>query len=104
MAQSTTRAFAFDLANGTLRWAEMPGELGTLGAVRVADLDEDRASEILVIECACCQINNGETGYAYSFSGGFAAPARLWRFPSAYCPSRNASGDWASRLSLSWRE
>ncbi len=85
VARSSSQVFAFSAATGELRWAEDEGEMGTIGGVRVADVDGNGLADIVVQECMCCQLRSGETGFVYGFAQGFAAPARLWRLPDAYC-------------------
>lgn len=88
VARSNDRVFILRAADGQVLWAEPHGEMGTIGGVRLADLDRDGATDLLVQECGCCGVNSGTTGFAYRFSGGgatIASPALLWELPSVAC-------------------
>ena len=90
VAQSNDQVFVFAAQGGALRWAEPRGEMGTIGAVRIGDVDGDARPEIFIQECMCCEVISGETGVAYSFAAGFANPRRVWRLPYAYCAGSRA--------------
>ena len=60
-------------------------EMGTIDAVRLADLDGDAKPEIVVQECTCCSIQSGIFGVVYSYSKGFSNPSLLWKLPMAGC-------------------
>jgi hypothetical protein len=90
VAQSSDRVFVFDATAGNLRWAETPGEMGTIGGVRVADVDGVGGSELVIQECYCCQIQSGTPGVVYSFDNGFASPRLVWRLSESACAGPRA--------------
>ncbi len=90
VAYSENRVFVFSAATGALEWAETEGEMGTLGSVRVGDLNGDKKPDIFLQECGCCGVSSGKTGFAYGFGSGFAAPKTLWTLPSVSCGGRNS--------------
>ncbi len=106
VARSTARVFVLDAATGALRWAQDEGEMGTIGGVRVADLDGDALPDVTVQECMCCQVRSGETGFVYGFAAGAASPTRLWRLPDAHCAGSRSmivddlDGDGAPELTI----
>ena len=83
VARSFDRAFAFDADDGALRWAEPVGEMGTLTDVRLADVDGRPGRELVVQECACCQVRSTTPGAVWTFADGWAAARRLWVLPSS---------------------
>ncbi len=87
---SNARTFVVDLKTGSTLWAEDPTDLGTLGAVRVIDVNGDGHADVVVQECGCCKLTSGNPGFAYSFAGGFAAAVRLYTLPRAYCGGTNS--------------
>lgn len=90
VARSTNRVYVVDRATGTVRWAEPIGELGTIGSVRVTDLDGDARPDLLVQECWCCGVRSDTPGVAYSFASNLGAPTLLWELPSAACGGNRA--------------
>lgn len=90
LARSSNRAFLFDVKTGAVAWAQPAGEMGTIGGLRIGDLNGDKLPEIYVQECNCCATTSGKTSFAYSFAGGFAAAKSLWSLPSLYCGSSRA--------------
>ncbi len=104
VAYSTDHAYVFAGATGAVEWAEPDGQMGTLGSLLVADLNGDGLPELLMEECACCAVDSGNTGFAYSFAGGFQSPAILWQLPSTYCGAYlsltvlDAAGDGALKV------
>ncbi|MDX9723363.1 MAG: VCBS repeat-containing protein, partial [Myxococcota bacterium] len=82
---SRDTVYLLDSATGAQRWAEPPGEMGTIGGVRSGDLNGDGLHELVIEECACCGVNSGNPGYVHSFAAGFEQPTRLWTFPFARC-------------------
>ena len=70
----------------------------------VVDVNGDGRADVVVQECGCCQAINGKTGFAYSFSAGFAAAALLYTLPRAYCAGFNSltffDGDGDGQLEM----
>jgi outer membrane protein assembly factor BamB len=90
IVRSTDRVHVLRLSDGALLWSEPAGEMGTIGGVRVGDLDADGTSDIVIQECGCCAVNSNNTGFAYSFSGAGATlekPQKIWALPDATCGS-----------------
>lgn len=85
VARTGDRVIIVAAASGEVLWSEPGDDLGTLGDMRVGDLDGDGLSDILVQECGCCRINNGKTGFAYRFARGYQAAERMWTLPSVLC-------------------
>jgi hypothetical protein len=85
IAQTVHQIYVIASASGTIEWIESPTDLGTLGDVRVADLSGDGLADIMVEECGCCAVDNGRTGYVYSFKSGFGSPSLLWTTPTVSC-------------------
>ena len=106
IAYATDRAYVFSAKTGATEWAETDGEMGTLGGIRVGDLDGDGKADVFVQECGCCGVSSGKTGFAYSFSAGFASPKLLFTLPSVACGGRNnmaifdGDGDGAAEVTL----
>ena len=68
-------------ASGAVEWEEVDGEMGTVGGVRLGDLDGDGKPDLFVDECGCCGVNSMSPGVAYRFGGGFANPKPMWVSP-----------------------
>ncbi|PJB46657.1 MAG: hypothetical protein CO108_05400 [Deltaproteobacteria bacterium CG_4_9_14_3_um_filter_63_12] len=85
VASSNNQVYVLRASDGEIEWAEPSGEMGSIGGVRLGDLDGDGLSEVVIEECACCGVNSGNPGYVYSFGAGFGAPTMLWEFPFARC-------------------
>lgn len=104
VSSNRDHAVVFSAQTGALEWVEPDGEMGTLGRVLVGDLDGDKKPEITSIECGCCGVNSGKTGFVYSFAGGFQSPKLLWTLPAVACGGgRSASlvdvdGDGVSEM------
>jgi hypothetical protein len=97
-AYSNNHVYIFSAA-GALEWAEPDGEIGTMGGVRLGDLNGDGKPEVVIQECGCCGVNSGNAGFIYSFAGGFGSPTLLSTLPFVQnsCGSRattviNATG------------
>lgn len=82
---TSSQVFALDPRTGAELWREPPGEMGTVGGVRLADFDDDGATDLLIAECGCCGVNSGYPGAVYTFADGFAAARHLFELPSVYC-------------------
>lgn len=107
VARSTDRVYVFDAATGLVRWAEPPGEMGTIADVRVDDVDGLAGVELIIQECYCCQIRSNTPGVAYSFRDGWSSPRRVWTLPSSACGgarqmlAADVTGDGAPEYVLS---
>jgi outer membrane protein assembly factor BamB len=89
VAFSNRNAYVLSPSTGTIHWIEPDGEMGTIGAVRIADLDGDAAPDLLVQECGCCAVIGPISGVAYRFASGgsLSTPALSWVSPPANCGS-----------------
>ncbi len=88
VVRSSRRVFVLDADDGTVLWAEPVGEMGTIGGVRVLDVDADGVDDLLIQECGCCSVNSGNAGFAYRFAGPGASltqPVQLWSMPPIGC-------------------
>lgn len=85
IARTRDRVVAFDAASGTQSWIEPAGEMGTIGTVRIADVDGDKRADLIIQECGCCGVSSGKAGFVYSFATGFASAKTLWTLPAAAC-------------------
>ena len=75
IARSIDRAFVFDATDGALRWAEPLGEMGTIGDVRLADVDGRPGRELIAQECYCCQLRSTTPGAVWVASTNSSAPS-----------------------------
>ena len=75
---------------GEIEWTEPDGEMGTLGGIRVGDLDGDGKADVSIQECGCCGVNSGKSGFVYSFGGGFSAAKLLYTTGFASCGGGNS--------------
>jgi hypothetical protein len=66
---------------GAVAWREPAGEIGTLGATRIGDVDGDKKPDLVIQECGYCAVGSGKTGFVYAFGRGLAAPKLLWTLP-----------------------
>lgn len=87
VASSTSKVLIFALATGRLEWEEPDGEHGTLGRTLVTDFNGDGKADVLTVECSCCGVTHGQTGYLRSFAAGFAKPKLLFTLPALGCGS-----------------
>lgn len=85
VANSNDHVYVFEASTGNVLWAEPDGEMGTIGGVRLADMDGNGLADILIQECACCGVNSGNPGFVYGFDQGFGSATQLWTFPFARC-------------------
>lgn len=91
LTRTTSQIVVVDSSNGALVWVEPATDLGTLSGVRVGDLDGDGKLEVLTQECGCCAVNNGASGFVYSFANGLSAPKKLYTLPSIVCGNSNST-------------
>jgi outer membrane protein assembly factor BamB len=82
VAYSSRKAFVISGKTGAIEWEEAEGEMGTIGAVRMGDLDRDGLPDLYIEECGCCGVNSGIPGVAYSFGKGFGVSTPLWTAPA----------------------
>lgn len=80
VAAKGDHAFIFSASTGAVEWVEPDGEMGSLAALRLGDVNGDGRPDLLIQECGCCGINSGNPGFVYSFGAGFT-PTLLWAFP-----------------------
>lgn len=85
VAYANASALIVEAKTGKILWEEPSGEMGALGDIRVGDLDGDKKPDLLIQECSCCGASNKNTGFAYSFGAGYAAPKKLWTLPAVAC-------------------
>ncbi len=76
IAFTSTDTWAIDLATGKVSWIQPPGEMGTIGTVRVADMNGDGHPDLVIGEARGSDGAKLQTGYIYSFGSGFSAPVR----------------------------
>jgi hypothetical protein len=79
-------ALALDVQSGAVAWAQQAGEMGAVGGVRMADMNGDGLPDLVIEECRGCIGSKTQTGYIYSFAGGFSMPNKV---PLPY-PQTNA--------------
>ncbi len=86
--QSTpVRLNIVSVTDGSVLWSfNDSSEIGTVGAIRIRDLDLDGIQDLLVEECHCCTYNSYKPGFAMRFAAGFDAPERLYNI-GANCGS-----------------
>ncbi len=85
VANASNKVLVFALATGLLEWEEPDGEMGSLARTLVADVNGDGKADVLAMECGCCGVNSGKTGFVRSFAAGFANPSLLWTLPAVAC-------------------
>lgn len=85
LVRSDDRVHALDPRDGSLLWSQPAGDIGSIGAARLGDLDGDGLPDLVVQECVCCRVRGTTPGFALSFASGIATPTRLWDFPVAHC-------------------
>lgn len=81
VATSPDRVFVVQAATGAIQWAEPAGEMGNIGAVRIADFTGDGLVDLFVQECGWCEVSSGKTGFLYSYGGGFTGAQPQWVLP-----------------------
>lgn len=77
IAYTRQGAWVLDLATGALRWSQPAGEMGTTAYLRLADMNADGRIDVMMTECGGCAGSKAQTGFIYSFQGGFDHPTRV---------------------------
>ncbi|AKT37545.1 FG-GAP repeat domain-containing protein [Chondromyces crocatus] len=97
IARSVGEAMVVDGRNGTLRWRQPSGEMGTISATRIADFDGDGRPDLFLDRCGCCAVEGTSPGgELYAFPGGTITPIKLGPLPPRARCGVGAStvGDW----------
>jgi hypothetical protein len=76
IAHTLQGVWALDLATGAVRWSQPSGEMGASNYLRLADMNGDGRTDVVVTECGGCGASKPQAGFIYSFAGGFAQPLR----------------------------
>ncbi len=77
IAYTRLGAWVLDLATGAVRWSQPSGEMGSAAYLRLADMNADKLVDVMMTECGGCDGSKAQTGFIYSFAGGFTHPARV---------------------------
>ncbi|ACY15828.1 VCBS repeat-containing protein [Haliangium ochraceum] len=85
VARARDGAVIVRAGDGAVLWRQPEGEMGTLGDLRIGDVDGDGLPELLAQECGCCRINSGNSGFVYGFGRGYEAAERRWTLPAIAC-------------------
>ena len=85
LGHSSNQEYVISAKDGHVEWAEPIGDMGTIGDVRIADLNGDGLADVYIQECGCCAVKSGKTGFAYSFGSGFGTTTPLWTAPAIAC-------------------
>jgi MYXO-CTERM domain-containing protein len=113
VVRSSKQVYFIEPATGRVLWQQPADDFGYLGGVRIGDLDGDGIDDLVVQECGCCRINNGNTGFMYSFAAGFdAAPAvqKKWTMASVRCGGHKSmvivdiDGDGKNEVTEGWSD
>lgn len=96
VARTSTRALVVNGKTGAVAWQQPEGEMGTLSAARIADLDGDLRPDLFLDRCGCCAVEGPSPGEIYSFAAGFGSPVKLGPLPARdHCnAAANTVGDW----------
>jgi len=70
-------AAVLDLTTGLPLWEQPLHEMGRIQVVRMRDVDGDGRPDLVIGECRGCGGDKPQTGFVYSFGGGFSAPKRV---------------------------
>ncbi len=89
IAYTNLDTWAIDLATGAVSWVQPPGEMGLIGSVRMADVNGDGLPDLVIGEGRSGVGAKMQTGFIYSFKGGFEAPLRI----TLPYPSTGLSGE-----------
>ena len=66
-----------DLRTGAVAWAQPVGQMGAIQGVRMADMNGDGLPDLVIEECRGCSGTKPQTGYIYTFAGGFSMPSSV---------------------------
>ncbi|MFS8067864.1 MAG: FG-GAP repeat domain-containing protein, partial [Byssovorax sp.] len=77
IAYTRKGAWVLDLATGAVRWSQPESEMGAAAYLRLADMNADGRIDVVMSECGGCAGSKQQTGFIYSFVGGFDAPTRV---------------------------
>jgi hypothetical protein len=83
IAYTRQGAWVLDLATGSVRWSQPAGEMGAAAYLRLADMNGDGRTDVIMSECGGCGASKPQTGFVYSFAGGFDHPVRVALGPGA---------------------
>lgn len=85
IAEGQSKIFVLSTDTGEILWSQPDDDFGWLGGTRIADINNDGVSDLLVQECACCRVKSENTGFAYTFTQGYSSAQKLWTLPSIRC-------------------
>ncbi len=86
IAFSFNEAVVLSGSTGAVAWRSSHTDFGGIVGVRLADLDRDGKTDILIDDCGfCAKVGKLVTG-VYSFASGLASPQTLWAVPSGGTP------------------
>lgn len=91
LVRTLNQVVAIDALSGAISWVEPSTDLGTMSGIRLGDFDADGKPELLVQECGCCAVNNGASGFVYTFKNGLASAAKVYTLPSITCGNSNST-------------
>lgn len=99
IVSSGRNVFVLSGSSGKVVWKSPDGEVGTVGGVRIGDLDGDKRPEILIDDCACCGITPiaNPPGGVYRFdAGNLSAPTKIYTpLTRGHCGSQGVTlGDF----------
>jgi hypothetical protein len=99
IVSSGRNVFVLSGGSGKVLWKTPDGEVGTVGGVRLGDLDGDKHPEILIDDCACCGITpiaNPPGGVYHFDAGNIGAPTKVYTpLTRGHCGSQGVTlGDF----------